>query len=244
MPASPQSFLRVSFCLLFDDMACNCHLLNAPLDLTVANAIQAGIIVVPKSEKYLTAITSGRAVSRPYMHKGPPTHTLEGRDRSALSRERVFRSERSRAGQVRDAAKRPAGGSAGGGGSSGRRVSRPVFYVTQELFEREGLLGLLPRKRGPKRPHKLNDEALLVLAQAVQSAEGREDAQGRGTRGASGATLWRRGTSAEHLAAATSVSPAGGKKTPMAVDIPTLDAGHYSAQYELLRPKLPAPCRR
>jgi len=49
-------------------------------------------------------------------------------------------------------------------------LSRPVFYVTQELFEREGLLGLLPRQRGPKRPHKLNDEALAVLAQSVQEA--------------------------------------------------------------------------
>ena len=49
-------------------------------------------------------------------------------------------------------------------------LSRPVFYVTQELFKREGLPGLLPRKRGLKRPHKLNDEALIVLAQAVQEA--------------------------------------------------------------------------
>jgi transposase len=49
-------------------------------------------------------------------------------------------------------------------------LSRPVFYVTQELFNREGLPGLLPRKRGPKRPHKLNDEALAVLAQAIEEA--------------------------------------------------------------------------
>src|SRR6201987_3545927 len=49
-------------------------------------------------------------------------------------------------------------------------LSRPVFYVTQELFQREGLPGLLPRKRGPKRPHKLNDEALVVLFQAIQDA--------------------------------------------------------------------------
>lgn len=49
-------------------------------------------------------------------------------------------------------------------------LSRPVFYVAQELFRREGLPGLLPRKRGPKRPHKLNDEALAILAQAVQEA--------------------------------------------------------------------------
>ncbi len=49
-------------------------------------------------------------------------------------------------------------------------LSRPVFYVTQELFQREGLPGLLPRKRGPKRPHKLNDEAMAVLLQAIQEA--------------------------------------------------------------------------
>lgn len=49
-------------------------------------------------------------------------------------------------------------------------LSRPVFYVTQELFQREGLPGLLPRKRGPKRPHKLSDEALAALAQAIQEA--------------------------------------------------------------------------
>lgn len=49
-------------------------------------------------------------------------------------------------------------------------LSRPVFYVTQELFQREGLPGLLPRKRGPKRPHKLKDDALAVLAQAVEEA--------------------------------------------------------------------------
>lgn len=49
--------------------------------------------------------------------------------------------------------------------------SRPVFYVTRDLFNREGLPGLLPRKRGPKQPHKLNDEALAVLAKAVQEQE-------------------------------------------------------------------------
>jgi transposase len=50
-------------------------------------------------------------------------------------------------------------------------LSRPVFYVTQELFRREGLPGLLPHKRGPKRPHKLTDEALAILAQAVRDSE-------------------------------------------------------------------------
>jgi len=49
-------------------------------------------------------------------------------------------------------------------------LSRPVFYVTQELFQREGLPGLLPRKRGPKRPHKLDDEVVAGLLQAIKDA--------------------------------------------------------------------------
>ncbi|MBM3272819.1 helix-turn-helix domain containing protein [Candidatus Kaiserbacteria bacterium] len=50
-------------------------------------------------------------------------------------------------------------------------LSRPVYYVIRELFSREGLPGLLPHKRGPKRPHKLTDAALAVLVQAVGKAE-------------------------------------------------------------------------
>jgi transposase len=49
-------------------------------------------------------------------------------------------------------------------------LSRPVFYVTQALFQREGLPGLLPRKRGPKRPHKLHEEAMAVLVEGIQEA--------------------------------------------------------------------------
>lgn len=44
--------------------------------------------------------------------------------------------------------------------------SRPAFYQTRAAFTREGLPGLLPRKRGPKQPHKLTDEVLAVLAVA------------------------------------------------------------------------------
>lgn len=51
-------------------------------------------------------------------------------------------------------------------------LSRPVFYVTQAVFQREGLPGLLPRKRGPKRAHKLNEEAMTVLLEAIQAAGG------------------------------------------------------------------------
>ena len=50
-------------------------------------------------------------------------------------------------------------------------LSRPVYYVAREVFNREGLPGLLPRKRGPKRPHKLTEDALALLVQAVHEAE-------------------------------------------------------------------------
>ncbi len=50
-------------------------------------------------------------------------------------------------------------------------LSRPVFYVTRAQFNREGLQGLLPRKRGPKQAHKLNDASLAVLAKAVHETQ-------------------------------------------------------------------------
>ena len=112
-------------------------------------------------------------------------------------------------------------------------LSRPVFYVTQELFKCEGLPGLVPRKRGPKRPHKLSDEAMAVLARGYR--RGRTDAQERGVGGASGAALWHRGPSAQYPATAAPLSAAGGKKTPMIVEAVELDLTQYTVQYELLR---------
>lgn len=41
--------------------------------------------------------------------------------------------------------------------------SRPAYYQAHAAFTREGLPGLLPRKRGPKQPHKLTDAVLAVL---------------------------------------------------------------------------------
>lgn len=42
--------------------------------------------------------------------------------------------------------------------------SRPAFYQVRQAFEQAGLPGLLPRKRGPRGPHKLTDGILAVLA--------------------------------------------------------------------------------
>jgi len=37
-------------------------------------------------------------------------------------------------------------------------VSRPAFYKAQQDFAREGLAGLIARRRGPKQGHKLTGE--------------------------------------------------------------------------------------
>jgi transposase len=42
-------------------------------------------------------------------------------------------------------------------------VSRPTYYKLSAHFEREGLTGLLPRKRGPKGGHKLRAEVIEAL---------------------------------------------------------------------------------
>ncbi len=49
-------------------------------------------------------------------------------------------------------------------------VSRPTFYKLLAAFEREGLWGLLPHKRGPKGRHKLRPEVIALL-QAAREAE-------------------------------------------------------------------------
>jgi transposase len=43
-------------------------------------------------------------------------------------------------------------------------VSRPTFYQAQACFERSGLAGLLPARRGPKSGHKLSAEVLDYVA--------------------------------------------------------------------------------
>lgn len=42
-------------------------------------------------------------------------------------------------------------------------LSRPTFYETQAAFERGGLSGLLPEKRGPRRAHKLSTEVMAFV---------------------------------------------------------------------------------
>ncbi len=49
-------------------------------------------------------------------------------------------------------------------------LSKPSFYKAQTDFEDAGLAGLIPRKRGPKGPHKLNDSLVEKLCAAVTSA--------------------------------------------------------------------------
>jgi transposase len=42
-------------------------------------------------------------------------------------------------------------------------LSRPAFYQAEAALEREGLAGLLPRRRGPKGAHKLTAEVMEFI---------------------------------------------------------------------------------
>ena len=46
--------------------------------------------------------------------------------------------------------------------------SRPAFYAIQQAFECCGLSGLLPKKRGPQRRHKLTDEIVDYLNDTIR----------------------------------------------------------------------------
>lgn len=41
--------------------------------------------------------------------------------------------------------------------------SRPAYYQAQTAFEQKGIVGLVPKKRGPRRRHKLTEEVVKHL---------------------------------------------------------------------------------
>jgi len=51
-------------------------------------------------------------------------------------------------------------------------LSRPTFYKAQADFERAGLVGLLPLKRGPRGAYKITDEVMRYIEQAWAEQEG------------------------------------------------------------------------
>ena len=46
--------------------------------------------------------------------------------------------------------------------------SRPAFYHAQSAFEREGIAGLFPHKRGPRGAHKLSEEVMQFVEQQTE----------------------------------------------------------------------------
>ena len=50
-------------------------------------------------------------------------------------------------------------------------VSRPTYYQTKASFDNGGVAGLVPRKRGPRGPHKLQGQALAFLQQQLVAGE-------------------------------------------------------------------------
>ena len=50
-------------------------------------------------------------------------------------------------------------------------VSRPTFYKARSDFDRSGLVGLLPAKRGPRQPHKITPEVARFIEETVRREE-------------------------------------------------------------------------
>jgi len=50
-------------------------------------------------------------------------------------------------------------------------MSRPTFYKARSDFDRSGLVGLLPGKRGPRRPHKITPEVARFIEETVVRGE-------------------------------------------------------------------------
>ncbi len=50
-------------------------------------------------------------------------------------------------------------------------VSRPTFYQTKAHFDKTGVAGLVPQKRGPRGPYKLQGEVLAFVQQHLVAGE-------------------------------------------------------------------------
>lgn len=50
-------------------------------------------------------------------------------------------------------------------------VSRPTYYQARANFDKRGVAGLVPQKRGPRGPHKLQGEVLAFVEQQLVSGE-------------------------------------------------------------------------
>ena len=54
-------------------------------------------------------------------------------------------------------------------------LSRVAFYRARRRYREEGLAGLLPRKRGPKQPHKLTAAVMAFVHEQLQDETARTD---------------------------------------------------------------------
>jgi transposase len=50
--------------------------------------------------------------------------------------------------------------------------SRPAFYQAQSAFDGHGLPGLVPKRRGPKGGHKLNEEVMAFIEALIEEDRG------------------------------------------------------------------------
>lgn len=50
-------------------------------------------------------------------------------------------------------------------------VSRPTYYQARTNFDKRGVAGLVPQKRGPRGPHKLQGEVLTFVEQQLVAGE-------------------------------------------------------------------------
>jgi hypothetical protein len=167
-----------------------------------------------------TRISFGEPDGNGFKSEQTPTGGLEGSgchapappggDRSPVSRQRILRSERPSASQVRDAAQRPKGGTCGGGG--GRSLWRVAagLLCDARVVQARGSAGPAAAQARAEAAPQAQRRSACGLGSG--GTGGRTDAQGRGAGGASGAALRRPGASAEHPPEADSLLAAAGKK--------------------------------
>ena len=138
----------------------------------------------------------------------PPSS--RGCKRSSLSRQRILRSERFGAGQVRDAAQRPEGGSCGCGGCPSLWYVAPGFLCHSSIVPARGSARIAATQARTKTAPQAQRRSDGCPRRGY--SRGWTDAQRRGVGDAFARAVWRRGASAQHSAAAAALSASGKKR--------------------------------
>src|SRR5438874_5940013 len=138
---------------------------GAQKDLDRTRTLSMDIIIFTSQGRHSGDLVNARQDGQKVQARRPQAarhaeSASERGDRPPIRNWRFLRSRRCRTGQVRDASRVTVDKQSVTQSAAAFGFSRPTYYQAEADFQRDGIFGLLPEKRGPRRGHELTPEVL------------------------------------------------------------------------------------